>query len=111
MVLGSTDRMSVEHDEIGAFAGLEAPRGLVLLHGVGGIDRVGVDRRRQRNALIDIQRCLPRAAGSRDAGLKGPKRIIGGDVPVAAADDGRTRTMEAARRIEKAITVGPEIRL
>ena len=35
----------------------------ILLHGEGGIDRVGVDRRSYRNALVNVERliALPRS--------------------------------------------------
>ena len=68
--------VAIEHDEIGALTGFEAPGRLVLLHGVGGVDGVGVDRRLKRDALIDIERLLPVASGARDTGLKRPERII-----------------------------------
>ena len=80
--------VAVEDGEIGPLPNLQAAGRRVLLHGVGGIDRIGVDRRLKRNALLDIERRLSRAAGPRNGGLKGAERIVRGDVPVAAADDG-----------------------
>ena len=51
--------VAVEHDEIGALANFQAAGGRVLLHGVGGVDGIGVDRRLKRNTLFDIERFCP----------------------------------------------------
>src|SRR5262245_55095479 len=110
MVSGSMVRIS--RASTTRSARLPASRLPVVLSCYGvGIDGIGVDRGLLRNALIEIERKLPLPAGSRDRDLKGTERIIGGDVPVAAADDSRAGAMEAAGRIEIAVTLRPEIRL
>ena len=54
---------------------------------------------------------LSLAAGAGDGGLKGAERVVGGDVPVAAADDGRASLMQAACGVDVAVALRPEIGL
>jgi hypothetical protein len=91
--------VTIEHDQIGALTDFEAAGDRVLLHGVGGVDGVGVDRCRQRNALVDIERRLTLSAPPGDANLEGDKRIVCRNIPVAAADYGGTGSIKTSSRI------------
>jgi hypothetical protein len=84
---------------------------LSWLHGVGGVDRIGVDGRGEGDALVDIEGLLPRAARTSDGGLERAERVVGGDVPVAAADNRCASAMETSDGIDVTVALRPEIGL
>ena len=69
------------------------------------------ERISRSSTTVDIERRLALATGPRDGGLKGAERVVRGNVPIAAADDGRARLMQAARGVNVFVSFRTEIRL